>query len=74
MKLAVVGCGAIGGVVGAMLHKAGADVVFFDSDAPPALKEAVCTVKVADIAFDSDYEYSRVARALRSLSLTSFSR
>ncbi|HKI93934.1 MAG TPA: 2-dehydropantoate 2-reductase [Gemmatimonadales bacterium] len=32
MKLAVVGCGAIGGVVGAMLHKAGADVVLVDTN------------------------------------------
>ncbi|HMC54796.1 MAG TPA: 2-dehydropantoate 2-reductase N-terminal domain-containing protein, partial [Gemmatimonadaceae bacterium] len=32
MKLAVVGCGAIGGVVGAMLHKAGEDVVLLDTN------------------------------------------
>ncbi|HKI95115.1 MAG TPA: 2-dehydropantoate 2-reductase N-terminal domain-containing protein, partial [Gemmatimonadales bacterium] len=32
MKLAVVGCGAIGGVVGAMLHRAGADVVLVDTN------------------------------------------
>jgi len=32
VKLAVVGCGAIGGVVGAFLHKAGADVVLVDTN------------------------------------------
>lgn len=32
MKLAVVGCGAIGGVVGAMLHKAGNDVILVDTN------------------------------------------
>ncbi len=32
MKLAVVGCGAIGGVVGAMLHKAGEDVILVDTN------------------------------------------
>ena len=32
MKLAVVGCGATGGVVGAMLHEAGQDVVLVDTN------------------------------------------
>lgn len=32
MKVAVVGCGAIGGVVGAMLHVAGEDVVLVDTN------------------------------------------
>lgn len=32
MKLAVVGCGAIGGVVGAMLHKSGEDVILVDTN------------------------------------------